>query len=200
MAKKHLYRNGTSFGTLETLQISSIVVKKVMPLNLEKLYHLAAFIILLRSRHNLSINIPASSCLCEICENASLMGKALNRLKDIKGHPTMVHDIVEKYCCSSAEDESLQGTCEECRFDNISNQFKDEGNSSEENSLASSDKENQKSDVDEDFVTYQLWVQEEGKIEKKTISNLKNEFEVIWKEKTMSLKKHIHRKRKQVRF
>ena len=145
MAKKHLHRNGTSFGTLETLQISSIVVKKVMQLNLEKLYQLAAFIILLRSKHTLSINIPASSCLCEICENASLMGKALNRLKE-------------------------------------------------------KDKENQKSDVDKDFVTYQLWVQEEGKIEKKTISNIKNEFEVIWKEKTMSLKKHIHRKRKQVHF
>ena len=116
-----------------------------MQLNLEKLYQLAAFIILLRSKHTLSINIPASSCLCEICENASLMGKALNRLKE-------------------------------------------------------KDKENQKSDVDKDFVTYQLWVQEEGKIEKKTISNIKNEFEVIWKEKTMSLKKHIHRKRKQVHF
>ena len=31
-------------------------------------------------------DIPASSCLCEICENDSLMGKTLNRLKDIKGH------------------------------------------------------------------------------------------------------------------
>ena len=40
-------------------------------------------------------DIRASSYLCEICENASLMGKALNRSKDIKGHPTMVHDIVE---------------------------------------------------------------------------------------------------------
>ena len=145
-------------------------------------------------------DIPASSCLCEICENASLMGKALNRLKDIKGYPTMVHDIVEKYCCNSAQDECMQGTCEECRFDNIYNQFKDEGNSSEENSLASSDEENEESDVDEDFVTYQLWVREEGKIKKKTISKPKNELEVIWKEKILSLKKHIHRKRKQVGF
>ena len=28
-------------------------------------------------------------------ENASLMGKALKRLKDIKGQPTMVHEIVD---------------------------------------------------------------------------------------------------------
>ena len=64
-------------------------------------------------------NIPATSCLCEICENASLMGKALNRLKDIKGHPTIAHGIVEKCCCNSAQDECMQTTCEECRFDNI---------------------------------------------------------------------------------
>ena len=47
---------------------------------------------------------------------------------------------------------------------------KDKGNSSEENSLASSDEENEESDVEEDFVTYQLWAREEGKIKKKTIS------------------------------
>ena len=60
--------------------------------------------------------------------------------------------------------------CEECWFDNLYNQFKDKGNSSEENSLASSDEENEESDVEEDFVTYQLWAREEGKIKKKAIS------------------------------
>ena len=58
------------------------------------------------------------------------MGKALNRLKDIKGDPTMVHDIVEKYCCNLTQNGCMQGTCEECRFDNIYSQCKDEGNSS----------------------------------------------------------------------
>ena len=70
------------------------------------------------------------------------MGKALNRLKGIKGHPTMVHGIVEKYFCNSAQDECMQGTCEKCRFDNMYSKFKGEENSSEENSLASSDDEN----------------------------------------------------------
>ena len=87
----------------------------------------------------------------------------------------------------------MQGRYEECRFDNIYNQSKDEENSSEENSLASSDEENKESDVDEDFVKYQFWVREEGKIKRKTISKPKNESEVIWKEKIMSLKKRIHR-------
>ena len=125
------------------------------------------------------------------------MGKALKRLKDIKGQPTMVHEIVEQYCYNSAQDECMQGTCEECRFDNIYNQFKYEENSNEENSRAPSQEENEESDGDKDFVTYQLCVREEGKIKKKTISKPKNEFEVIWKEKIMLLKKHIHGKCKQ---
>ena len=119
-------------------------------------------------------DIPASSYLYEICEKASVMGKALNRLKDIKGHLTMVPDILQKYCCNSAQDECMQGTCEECLFGNIYNQFKDEENSSEENSLAFSDEENEESYVNEDFVMYQLWVQGEEKIKKKMISKPKN--------------------------
>ena len=62
------------------------------------------------------------------------------------------------------------------------------------------DEENEERYVNEDFVMYQLWVQGEEKIKKKMISKPKNYFEVIWKEKIMSLKKHIHRKRKQVGF
>ena len=117
-------------------------------------------------------------------------GKSTYRLKDIKGHPTMAHGIVEKYCCNSAQDECMQGTCEKCRFGNMYNKFKDEGNSSEENSLASSDEENKESDVGEDFVMYQPWVREEGKKKKKTISKPKNEFEVIWKENIVIKETH----------
>ena len=75
------------------------------------------------------------------------MRKALKRLKDIKGHPTMVHDIVEKYCCDSSKDECLQGTCENCQFGNVYSQFKDKGNSSGENNATSNDEKNQDSDV-----------------------------------------------------
>ena len=70
------------------------------------------------------------------------------------------------------------------------NKFKDEGNSSEENSLASSDEENKESDVGEDFVMYQPWVREEGKKKKKTISKPKNEFDVIWKENIVIKETH----------
>ena len=109
------------------------------------------------------------------------MRKALKILKDTKGHLTMVHDILETNFCDSSKDECIQDTCEDCQFDNIYSQFKDEGNSSGENSATSNDDEIQESDVDEYFATYQRWVQQEGKINKKTISKPKNEFKVLWK-------------------
>ena len=126
-------------------------------------------------------DIPASSRLCEICENACLMGKALERLKDIKGHPTMAHDIVEKYCCNLSKSECTQGRYEDCQFDSVYNQFKDEGNSFGENIATSTDEENEESDVEKDFVMYQRWIREEGKIKKKTICKPKIESEVLWK-------------------
>ena len=39
-------------------------------------------------------DIPETSCLCEVCENAAMMAKALRKEKS--GHPTNAHDIVEK--------------------------------------------------------------------------------------------------------
>lgn len=72
------------------------------------------------------------------------MGEALKKLKDIKGHPTMVQDMVEKYCCNSSKDECIQRTCEVCQFDNVYSQFNDEGNSSQKNSATSTNKEMKK--------------------------------------------------------
>ena len=60
------------------------------------------------------------------------MRKSLKILKDTKGHPTMVNDIIETNFCDSSKDGCIQDTCEDCQFDNIYSQFKDEGNSSGE--------------------------------------------------------------------
>ena len=118
------------------------------------------------------------------------MRKALKILKDTKGHPTMVNDIIETNFCDSSKDECIQDTCEDCQFDNIYSQFKDEGNSSGENSATSNDDEIQESDVDEYFATYQRWVQQEGKLNKKTISKPKNELKVLWKKRYVVKETH----------
>ena len=39
-------------------------------------------------------DIPDTSCLHEICENATLMAKAIRKEK--KSHPTTPHDLAEK--------------------------------------------------------------------------------------------------------
>lgn len=118
------------------------------------------------------------------------MRKSLKILKDTKGHPTMVNDIIETNFCDSSKDGCIQDTCEDCQFDNIYSQFKDEGNSSGENSGTSNDDEIQESDVDEYFATYRRWVQQEGKINKKTISKRKNEFKVLWKKRYVVKEAH----------
>ena len=56
----------------------------------------------------------------------------------------------------------------------------------------STDKQYEESDFDGDFVTYQSLVRRQGKIWKKTISKPKN-----YENNVTSLKKNIHRKRKQ---
>ena len=85
----------------------------------------------------------------------------------------MSNDI-QPYSWDSSKDESVQGTGEDCQFDNIYSQFKDEGNSSGENSITSSDKENEESSVDKDLVTYQRLVREQGNINKKKNFKPKN--------------------------
>ena len=88
---------------------------------------------------------------------------------------------MEKYCCNLSKSECTQGTYEDYQFDSVYNQFKDEGNSCDANSATYTDEENEESDVEKNFVTYQHWIQEEGKIKKKTISKPKIESEVLQK-------------------
>ena len=55
--------------------------------------------------HVYNSNIPHSSCLCEICENTSLLAKGLNRQKRKLEEklPTSPHDLAEMFSCSSVE-------------------------------------------------------------------------------------------------
>ena len=55
--------------------------------------------------HVCNSNIPHLSCLCEICENTSLLAKGLNRQKRKLQEklPTRPHDLVEMFSCNSGE-------------------------------------------------------------------------------------------------
>lgn len=55
------------------------------------------------NKHN-----PHVTCLCEICENVTLLAKGIN--KSIKSDlPTNPHDIVERFPCDSSLDICMQG-------------------------------------------------------------------------------------------
>ena len=54
-------------------------------------------------------HIPQSTCLCEICENVSLLAKGLNKCVNA-GLPTNAHDIVGSYSCDSSSSLCMLGT------------------------------------------------------------------------------------------
>ena len=60
-------------------------------------------ILKIQKEYTYNINIPHASCLCEICENSSLLTKRLNKLKRKfkKRLPNNPHDLVEKFSCDS---------------------------------------------------------------------------------------------------
>ena len=58
-------------------------------------------------------DIPQWSCLCELCENVTLLATGVNKvLKDKL--PTSPHDIVEKFSCRSTRHCMYDACCEVC--------------------------------------------------------------------------------------
>ena len=125
-------------------------------------------------------NIPESSCLCEICENACLLAKGIN--KHLKFDlPTTPHGLVEKFSCSR-ESTCMNNSCLEC-VEPLWNH----------NPVELTDND----DDDEQLVTFYRW----GKVErtqKICVTMNRDETWETWREVIHGLKCHIHRKRQQV--
>ena len=62
-------------------------------------------------------NIPHLSCLCEICENTSLLARGLNRQKRKlkEKFPTSPHDLLEMFSCNSGEAVCMLEKCALCK-------------------------------------------------------------------------------------
>ena len=59
-------------------------------------------------------DIPHSSCLCEVCENVSLLAKEIN--SSLKSSDTLspnVHDLLEAHTCNSSSKNCMLGNCPE---------------------------------------------------------------------------------------
>ena len=68
-----------------------------------------------RKQYIYNIKIPQNTCLCEICENTSLMGKGLNNAGTSKEVPVDPHSLVEKYSCDSESRQCMLNSCDEFR-------------------------------------------------------------------------------------
>ena len=133
-------------------------------------------------------DIPDTSCLCEVCENASMMAKVVRKQKS--GHPTNAHDIVEKYSCNSDDPTCMKGSCDHCRPFEILRSWDADDSSSNET--------NESSDDESDYISFTKRIREDKKIKKATKCLSHQEFYEEWKEMVITLKNHIHRKRVQV--
>ena len=57
-------------------------------------------------------DIPQSGCLCEICENAVYIAKAMVNV--YKGVPANPPHLVEFYTCDSSSKSCMEGICKAC--------------------------------------------------------------------------------------
>ena len=97
-------------------------------------------------------DIPETSCICEVCENAEMMAKGMRKSKP--SHPVNAHDIVERYSCDSDDPDCMKSICPTCQ---IISSFDASFQSSQ------SDEESIQSDADSDYVSYGAWVREDKK-------------------------------------
>ena len=64
--------------------------------------------------------IPQSSCLCELCENAVLLAKGIHSSLKSKILATNVQDLVEVNSCDSSQDVCMVGEWEHCLTSKLS--------------------------------------------------------------------------------
>ena len=157
-------------------------------------------------------NIPHSSCLCEICENASLFAKGLNsQRRKLKGKlPTNPHELIEMFSCNSDEADCMLENCCMCKSSKLIDELivdhpsesesSEESNSSDGSSVSNdpNDSEDQASEQNADKVIYYRWQTVDKKITKARIEIGFNNAIEMFKEEVAVLKEHIHIKRRQV--
>ena len=130
-------------------------------------------------------NIPHGSCLCEICENTTLLAKGLNKVLE-NSIPSNPHDLVEKFACNLSLKQCALSQCEQCStFD-----FVPRKSDSHSESSSSSEK-----DSADDDIQYFCWTTIEKRITKAKFSLGFEDAVALMKEKIKILKEHISVKR-----
>ena len=135
--------------------------------------------------------IPHNTCLCEICENASLLAKGI-KSSCKKVIPDDPHSIVETYVCVSDDRECMLSDCEGCSMHTIvENDFHGISGSS-------SDSENEVGTSSVSEIKFLKWAPgDDGYLTKVQMEVSINEALEMWQETITVLKKHIYTKRQQ---
>ena len=123
-------------------------------------------------------DIQHSSCLCEVCKNASLLAKRIN--SSLKSSDILLltsHDLVETQACDLSSRDCILGNCPECLKPWLS-------------------LSNFKADVD--VISFLQWQRLERKIVKVNRTMLIGQVILKWVETIRTLKRHIYRKCEQV--
>ena len=134
-------------------------------------------------------NIPQGSCLCEICENTSLLAKGLNKALE-NPIPTNPHDLIEKFACDLKYKECALNKCPLCStFD-----FGPRKCDTSEDSDSDSDSSDDSSSTEIKFFS---WIRIDKKMTKAQFSASFEEAVESMEEKLKVLKEHIYVKRVQ---
>ena len=122
--------------------------------------------------------VTVASCLCEVCENASLLVKEINSsLKSGDILLSTARNMLKTHTYDSSSKDCILGNCPECLKSELSlSDFK----------------------ADADLISFLQRQRVEKKIVKVNLTMLFGQVIPKWVEKISNLKRHIYRKREQV--
>ena len=135
-------------------------------------------------------DIPQGSCLREVCENACLFAKGLNKRFRLS-LPTDPHNLVEENECDSSSASCMTGECSECAPKSFL-----ASKLAENETLDSSESKDIEGDSQD--VEYYKWCLVDGKVQKVLINVNENDAVTDWVLSIENLKLHIWRKHTQV--
>ena len=79
-----------------------------------------------RKQYIFNNKIPHNTCLCEVCENTTLLGKGLNQACNVKKIPSDLHAIVEEYSCCSDSKDCMMSSCNDCKSHGLTAEYFEE--------------------------------------------------------------------------
>ena len=120
-------------------------------------------------------DIPHATCLCEICENVVDFMQALNQhLPKELILPTNPHDIVEKFSCSSGNNDCMNSKCNVCETPEEIAEVLSSG------------------EVEADNIIFNEWAKVDDRVQKLSTSIDVEEISSRLNAYVKTLKKHIH--------